>query len=246
MSEKPESEEFEDEDDDPVQGDEESLDVDRLMQDLDKRKRGAPRGSEPAWRKLERLLEQKRTSELLSDFDDYDIGDGTRPGRPAQVRTSQRKSREGATRSPSQRDRSRDPVHDDVHHFAFELQLARHPHQTRTDQRAPLPLRDLPPHDEIDVPRLVLERDEGDPAGGTRALARDHQPGRTHPRAAGTLAQPRGTQHRARLEPRAQQLERMTPQAQTHVPVIRHDVLTLARRAQQRYALGDLRLGDQG
>ena len=77
MSEKPESEEFEDEDDDPVQGDEESLDVDRLMQDLDKRKRGAPRGSEPAWRKLERLLEQKRTSELLSDFDDYDIGDGT-------------------------------------------------------------------------------------------------------------------------------------------------------------------------
>lgn len=51
------------------------------MQDLDKRKRGAPRGSEPAWRKLERLLEQKRTSELLSDFDDYDIGDGTRPGR---------------------------------------------------------------------------------------------------------------------------------------------------------------------
>jgi hypothetical protein len=83
MSEKPESEEFEDEDDEAVQGDEESLDVDRLMQDLDKRKRGAPRGSEPAWRKLERLLEQKRTSELLSDFDDYDIGDGARPSRPA-------------------------------------------------------------------------------------------------------------------------------------------------------------------
>jgi hypothetical protein len=83
MSEKPESEEYEDEDDEAVQGDEESLDVDRLMQDLDKRKRGAPRGSEPAWRKLERLLEQKRTSELLSDFDDYDIGDGARPSRPA-------------------------------------------------------------------------------------------------------------------------------------------------------------------
>jgi hypothetical protein len=82
MSEKPESDEYEDEDDDTVQGgDEDSLDVDRLMQDLDKRKRGAPRGSEPAWRKLERLLEQKRTSELLSDFDDYDIGDSARPGR---------------------------------------------------------------------------------------------------------------------------------------------------------------------
>ena len=65
MSEKPESDEFEDEDADDVVGDEESLDVDRLMQDLDKRKRGAARGAEPAWRKLERLREQKRTSELL-------------------------------------------------------------------------------------------------------------------------------------------------------------------------------------
>jgi hypothetical protein len=82
MSEKPESDEFEDEDDEAVPSDEESLDVDRLMQDLDKRKRGAPRGAEPAWRKVERLLEQKRTSELLSDFDDYDLGDGARPGRP--------------------------------------------------------------------------------------------------------------------------------------------------------------------
>jgi hypothetical protein len=45
------------------------------MQDLDKRKRGAPKGAEPAWRKLERMMEQKRTSELLSDFDDYDVGD---------------------------------------------------------------------------------------------------------------------------------------------------------------------------
>jgi len=26
-------------------------------------------------------MEQKRTSELLSDFDDYDIGDGRRPPR---------------------------------------------------------------------------------------------------------------------------------------------------------------------
>jgi hypothetical protein len=79
MAEKPESEEFDDEEADEVAGGEDSLDVDRLMQDLDKRKRGAPKGAEPAWRKLERLLEQKRTSELLSDFDDYDIGDGRRP-----------------------------------------------------------------------------------------------------------------------------------------------------------------------
>jgi hypothetical protein len=76
MTEKPESDEFEDEEVADTSGDEESLDVDRLMQDMDKRKRGAARGAEPAWRKLERLREQKHTSELLSDFDDYDIGDG--------------------------------------------------------------------------------------------------------------------------------------------------------------------------
>ena len=79
MSEKPESEGFEDEDGEDVAGDEESLDVDRLMQDLDKRKRGAARGAEPAWRKLERLREQKHTSELLLDFDDYEIDDRKPP-----------------------------------------------------------------------------------------------------------------------------------------------------------------------
>ena len=66
-------------------GGDDSLDVDRLIQDLDKRKRGAPKGAEPAWRKLERLLEQKRTSELLSDFDDYDLGDKPRPRRPREA-----------------------------------------------------------------------------------------------------------------------------------------------------------------
>lgn len=84
MAEKPESDEFDEEDADDVAGGDDALDVDRLMQDLDKRKRGAPRGTEPAWRKLERLREQKRTSELLLDFDDYDIGDSPKPGRRRQ------------------------------------------------------------------------------------------------------------------------------------------------------------------
>ena len=83
MNEKPEpADEFEDEDGEEVAGGDESLDVDRLMQDLDKRKRGAPKGAEPAWRKLERLLEQKRTSELLSDFDDYEVDEKPRSRRP--------------------------------------------------------------------------------------------------------------------------------------------------------------------
>jgi hypothetical protein len=81
MSEKPESDEFDDSEENDVGGDDDVLDVDRLIQDLDKRKRGAPRGAEPAWRKLERLLEQKRTSEQLLDFDDYDLDDSAKRSR---------------------------------------------------------------------------------------------------------------------------------------------------------------------
>jgi hypothetical protein len=75
MSEKPE-EEFEDEEPDEVEEAAEDLDVDRLMRDFDTRKRrGARSAGEPAWRKLERIREEKRTAGLLSDFDDYDVGD---------------------------------------------------------------------------------------------------------------------------------------------------------------------------
>jgi hypothetical protein len=38
---------------------------------------------EPAWRRLEQRLEQKHTAELISDFEDYDIGgDGDDSGEP--------------------------------------------------------------------------------------------------------------------------------------------------------------------
>ena len=48
MAEKPESDEFEDDDEDAGSADE-ALDVDRLIQDIDKRKRGAARHvEEPA------------------------------------------------------------------------------------------------------------------------------------------------------------------------------------------------------
>ena len=75
MNEKPE-EEFEDEEDDAtVESDE--LDVDSLIDTFDKRKKGAQKPiGEPAWRRLERYREDRETAELLSDLDDYDIGDG--------------------------------------------------------------------------------------------------------------------------------------------------------------------------
>jgi hypothetical protein len=74
MSEKP-KEEFEDEESDEIEEPAEDLDVDQLMRDFDTRKRRGARSaaSEPAWRKLERMREEKRTAGLLSDFDDYDI-----------------------------------------------------------------------------------------------------------------------------------------------------------------------------
>lgn len=76
MSEKP-KEEFEDEEPDELEEAQEDLDVDQLMRDFDTRKRRGARsaGNEPAWRKLERIREEKRTAGLLSDFDDYDIDD---------------------------------------------------------------------------------------------------------------------------------------------------------------------------
>ncbi len=92
MSEKPE-EEFDDEEPDELEEAQEDLDVDQLMRDFDTRKRrGARVAGDPAWRKLERMLEEKRTAGLLSDFDDYDVDescadDGKKPRRaPARRR----------------------------------------------------------------------------------------------------------------------------------------------------------------
>ena len=74
MSEKP-KDDFEDEEPDELEDADEALDVDRLMRDFDTRKRRGPRvaGSEPAWRKLERMLEDRRTAGLLTDFEDYEV-----------------------------------------------------------------------------------------------------------------------------------------------------------------------------
>ena len=74
MSEKPESDEFEEEDAEdtaPV----EDVDVDHIMRDVESQRRRAPKGAEPAWRRLERVMEERRTAELMSDFDDYEIAD---------------------------------------------------------------------------------------------------------------------------------------------------------------------------
>ncbi|MFI4913745.1 MAG: hypothetical protein ACHQAR_00910 [Steroidobacterales bacterium] len=81
----PDSNEFEDDDGDgdEVGGDEE-LDLDRAIKDMEIAKRRAVKAGEPAWRRLEQRMEHKRTAELISDFEDYDIGDDS--DRPAATR----------------------------------------------------------------------------------------------------------------------------------------------------------------
>ena len=73
--EKPESEEFEEEDAEDAAPGGEDVDVDHIMRDVDSQRRRAPKGAEPAWRRLERVMEERRTAELMSDFDDYEISD---------------------------------------------------------------------------------------------------------------------------------------------------------------------------
>jgi hypothetical protein len=75
MSEKPESDEFEEEDDAESAAPEEDVDLDQIAKELDLAKRRGQKLGDPAWRRLERLREDKNTAELTSDFDDYEIGD---------------------------------------------------------------------------------------------------------------------------------------------------------------------------
>jgi hypothetical protein len=75
MSEKPESDEFEEEDVEDVAPGGDDLDVDHIMRDVESARRRSPKGAEPAWRRLERVMEERRTAELMSDFDDYEIDD---------------------------------------------------------------------------------------------------------------------------------------------------------------------------
>jgi hypothetical protein len=76
MSEKPEAEEFDEEDVDELIGAQEDMDLDRVNKDLDLAKRRHSKAvGDPAWRRLERLKEEKHFAELVSDFEDYDVGE---------------------------------------------------------------------------------------------------------------------------------------------------------------------------
>ena len=70
MNERPEQEDF-DEEEDLASGE----DVDSAMREFDQGRRRPPKNvGDPAWRRLERLRDDRLTAELTSDFEDYYIG----------------------------------------------------------------------------------------------------------------------------------------------------------------------------
>jgi len=73
MSEKGEAEGFEDDEVDELLEGGDDVDLDRVGKDLDLAKRHARPAGDPAWRRLEKMREQKEFAELVSDFEDYDI-----------------------------------------------------------------------------------------------------------------------------------------------------------------------------
>ena len=78
MSEKPESEEFDGDEDDAIADNDDPV-LDHLLDDFDKRKKASAKPGEPAWRRLERRREERETAAQMSDLDDYDIDE---PGAP--------------------------------------------------------------------------------------------------------------------------------------------------------------------
>jgi Ni/Co efflux regulator RcnB len=86
MGEKQEADEFDEDEDDALDEGAEEVDLARLTKDLDLvRRRGGKQGV-PAWRKLELLAEQRRTAELTSDFDDYELDEPKRGVRRPSLR----------------------------------------------------------------------------------------------------------------------------------------------------------------
>ena len=74
MSEKSDTDDFDEEDAEETVSEGDDSELDHLIRDVEKQRRKAAKGQEPPWRRLERVMEEKRTAELLSDFEDYDIG----------------------------------------------------------------------------------------------------------------------------------------------------------------------------
>ncbi|CAN5177780.1 hypothetical protein BH24PSE2_BH24PSE2_21370 [soil metagenome] len=59
---------------DDIVDDPEAIDIDHLIENLEmRRSRSRSKPVEPAWRRLERYLEEKRCREDTADFEDFDL-----------------------------------------------------------------------------------------------------------------------------------------------------------------------------
>jgi hypothetical protein len=75
MGANPDSDEFDEDAGEEIAPEDEELDLARAIKDMDIAKRRGEKVGEPAWRRLEQRMEQRRTAEQISDFEDYDLGD---------------------------------------------------------------------------------------------------------------------------------------------------------------------------
>ena len=75
MSEKPEADEFEDEEADEPVVEDGDVDLDQVNKELDLAKRRGQKARRPGVAAPRAHLEDKHTAELTSDFEDYEIGD---------------------------------------------------------------------------------------------------------------------------------------------------------------------------
>lgn len=65
-------------------------------------------------------------------------------------------------------------VGDEMHHFAFALDLALHRKHAGAEDDAAMLLENLRPYDQVGNPGLVLQRDEHHPLGTSRPLSHQH------------------------------------------------------------------------
>ncbi len=84
----PDSDEFDEDDEDEEVPEEDELDLDRAIKDMEIAKRRSAKAGAPAWRRLEQRLEQKRTADLISDFEDYDLDESATPPEDRDGKTS--------------------------------------------------------------------------------------------------------------------------------------------------------------
>ena len=119
-------------------------------------------------------------------------------------------------------------------HEALALQSALDLHQTRLEQGPSVHRADVFPDDQVDVTRIILERDERDTTRRRRFLPRGDEPGDGHTRPIVEMRKLGRPQDTTSLERRTQECERMSTEREPEMPIVGDEIFALGRRGQQR------------